>query len=969
MAKTNRKTTGRRKGAPSQPISAEEPIEPVAEHGVVEEELREVCSFEEFPLLLTHARAIRDSIPESDDPREAATKSLIWLENFTAELDKLKNMNPQECTVVMPPPSAINTTRKRPVPGSGARGTVDKKMKSGAMKTYTKVASASSPAPSSGRPRRQAAVTAQQRITYGNQTILKSSKTSATSRRGKKTPQSSLTDALPEDSSNSDVVIVEKTDEKCVVTVVASETASVEICDTSITVVTNTVVRPSKPSTSSKSSGAKAIQVLNSRKSSTSGERTQKGFFGNGTILSPIQRLQDETVISMRSSMGPVTSTPNSDGATMMESSPKAAAPSALISSRTSEAASRTAEAPNIFSGSFDHHLEEMASPVSDEYKTAYSVLDNQKVGKPHTSTKTSLVNATAVIPSPSVIPCREVRGTSGKRSSIAPPVKPVADFPGAQFSHAEAHNRVEKMPDEEVPSDDALTDEHQNVLSENGKNVATLEEIDIDVDGEITEKPAEETDSLQPAPIINKANTEAEVELNASMATLSLNTFVPPAAPVIVAEFTVKEPTSPKFADQGLKRSVDQTPARIPPVPARTLSPVRVEDPFVNAAKTGKSVSQTELPKTHFPSAAANRAGIPRVKDQSSAQKLINQPKIRKDAPPSNKKTTPLRPAHQAKPLQSAEKNIYVPKPLPFGGATPSSTNPVTIGTGPGKSTSKAAPLLKNGHGLFSTSVVHSVIPKAVPVSHPAVNPHGLNMGKKIIQDQREASKNKTSASKAPAMPSLEKLGSGVMFPSHEPTPIPLKVPFSAGMVRAPKVGNLAGGSSDANADGSGTDEKSPVSQGTAGLIPKAVAGAGTLHVQQMVTSASSLSASSSRNNLQYTNAAAQDVLAKVSDEYTDYGLDIAEDDDTDDEERPRRDVPSWAAPENLRNRIRGQLKRQLNLDEVFEGARPEEKVDLSRIFGRSKDRYNRRNSSQVWPHGVLPLGTTTPLASADLV
>lgn len=79
------------------------------------------------------------------------------------------------------------------------------------------------------------------------------------------------------------------------------------------------------------------------------------------------------------------------------------------------------------------------------------------------------------------------------------------------------------------------------------------------------------------------------------------------------------------------------------------------------------------------------------------------------------------------------------------------------------------------------------------------------------------------------------------------------------------------------------------------------------------------------------------------------------------DEEDRPRKEVPRWAVKENLILSIHTQLLTPVSLDEMFDGARPE-KVDLPAIFQKKSDRYNRRGSSQMWTHGVLPLGVSTP-------
>ncbi|GAV08670.1 hypothetical protein RvY_18329 [Ramazzottius varieornatus] len=91
-------------------------------------------------------------------------------------------------------------------------------------------------------------------------------------------------------------------------------------------------------------------------------------------------------------------------------------------------------------------------------------------------------------------------------------------------------------------------------------------------------------------------------------------------------------------------------------------------------------------------------------------------------------------------------------------------------------------------------------------------------------------------------------------------------------------------------------------------------------------------------------------------------YGLDIQQDDDTDDEDNPRKVVPKWAESANLSALMRKQLCREIDLDMTFEGARPSEKVALGAIFQAPEARYNKRTSSQMWTHPPLALGVYTP-------
>ncbi|NXD14518.1 INCE protein, partial [Nothocercus nigrocapillus] len=76
-------------------------------------------------------------------------------------------------------------------------------------------------------------------------------------------------------------------------------------------------------------------------------------------------------------------------------------------------------------------------------------------------------------------------------------------------------------------------------------------------------------------------------------------------------------------------------------------------------------------------------------------------------------------------------------------------------------------------------------------------------------------------------------------------------------------------------------------------------------------------------------------------------YGMDLNSDDSTDDEDDPRKPVPSWADGSQLNQAILHQYYHPVNVDQIF-GLIASPK--LEDIFGKSKPRYFKRTSSAVW-------------------
>ncbi|VDK80026.1 unnamed protein product [Anisakis simplex] len=74
----------------------------------------------------------------------------------------------------------------------------------------------------------------------------------------------------------------------------------------------------------------------------------------------------------------------------------------------------------------------------------------------------------------------------------------------------------------------------------------------------------------------------------------------------------------------------------------------------------------------------------------------------------------------------------------------------------------------------------------------------------------------------------------------------------------------------------------------------------------------------------------------------------DLSSGDETDDEEQPRKAIPAWAKPENLRRALRQQRAHPPIDVETFFGAVAA--PDLEKLFSKSRTRYRQRTSSAVW-------------------
>merc|ERR1711970_856009 len=77
-------------------------------------------------------------------------------------------------------------------------------------------------------------------------------------------------------------------------------------------------------------------------------------------------------------------------------------------------------------------------------------------------------------------------------------------------------------------------------------------------------------------------------------------------------------------------------------------------------------------------------------------------------------------------------------------------------------------------------------------------------------------------------------------------------------------------------------------------------------------------------------------------------YGLeDLRSDEDTDDEDCPRKQVPKWAEGTNLRTALLKQCYMGPDLDMIFQQI---EMPDLAIMFAHQRKRFYKRTSSACW-------------------
>ncbi|EFO23357.2 hypothetical protein LOAG_05126 [Loa loa] len=104
-----------------------------------------------------------------------------------------------------------------------------------------------------------------------------------------------------------------------------------------------------------------------------------------------------------------------------------------------------------------------------------------------------------------------------------------------------------------------------------------------------------------------------------------------------------------------------------------------------------------------------------------------------------------------------------------------------------------------------------------------------------------------------------------------------------------------------------------------------------------------------SSINNQTFDKSANVSKIETLDDIGNNYDVDsISSNDETDDEENPRKPIPFWARGERLQNALRKQIVQPSIDPDAYFG--PVRTPMLDKIFARNRTRYNKRTSSAQW-------------------
>lgn len=74
-----------------------------------------------------------------------------------------------------------------------------------------------------------------------------------------------------------------------------------------------------------------------------------------------------------------------------------------------------------------------------------------------------------------------------------------------------------------------------------------------------------------------------------------------------------------------------------------------------------------------------------------------------------------------------------------------------------------------------------------------------------------------------------------------------------------------------------------------------------------------------------------------------------LGSEDDTDDEEEPKKPVPNWAKKETLTHSTQEQFMNMINYSALFRSAH-NICVDLEEVFKKKSQKFTQRSSSAMW-------------------
>ena len=88
----------------------------------------------------------------------------------------------------------------------------------------------------------------------------------------------------------------------------------------------------------------------------------------------------------------------------------------------------------------------------------------------------------------------------------------------------------------------------------------------------------------------------------------------------------------------------------------------------------------------------------------------------------------------------------------------------------------------------------------------------------------------------------------------------------------------------------------------------------------------------------------------AKAENAYVNYTIDsLKSENDTDDDEEPRKPIPAWANLADVTRKVKNQSVKMLNFTSLFKMACQSE-INLNEIFLNERKTFTQRSSSAIW-------------------